>query len=155
MRQYVSHPDCRATAGGATQGSNCEADEMVAEGRGYAREAEPMQQLAHAALVQGDAPLTRNPRLDVHAAPAHNAVHLDIWPHPYPVRDLRLLLARKPARRSATMPVTQTRKADRIVAVPLRWPSSGCAAGTLLASYAQSHKVCRSMPAARAASARL
>ncbi len=45
-----------------------------------------------AAHVQGDAPLTRDPRLDVHAPPAHNAVRRDVGPGAYQTRNLRLLL---------------------------------------------------------------
>ena len=66
-----------------------------------------MQQLAHAALVQSDAPLTRDPRLDVRTAPAHDTVHLDVGTTPYPARDLSLLLGRQPGLGSATVPVGQ------------------------------------------------
>lgn len=45
-----------------------------------------------AALVQGDAPLTRDPRLDVHAALAHNAVRRDVGPGARQTRNLRLVL---------------------------------------------------------------
>ncbi len=36
---------------------------------------------------QGEAPLTRDPRLDVHAAPTHDASRREVRPKPYPVRD--------------------------------------------------------------------
>ena len=86
----------------------------MARARGHAGKAEPVQQLANAALVQGDAEPARNPRLDVHAAPAHDAVHLDIGSRPHPVCDLRLLFGRKPGQCAAAMPVAQACNAVRV-----------------------------------------
>ncbi len=68
--------------------------------REHAGKPKPMQpgqskdfaRLADAALVQGNAPLARDPSLDIYTAPTYDAVHLDIWSRPHPVCDLGLLL---------------------------------------------------------------
>jgi len=89
----------------------------MAQARGDVGEAQAVQQLAHAALVQGDAEQLGDPRLDVRAPPPDNLVCLQIRPFAYPARDLALLLGRQPPRHPAAVPVGKAGHPVGVVAV--------------------------------------
>jgi hypothetical protein len=89
----------------------------MAQARGDVGEAQAVQQLAHAALVQTDAEQVRDPSLDVRAAPSHDLVFDQVRPSPHPARDLRLLIDRQTRRNAAAVPASQARHAVGIVAV--------------------------------------
>jgi len=90
----------------------------------------------------------------VNAPPAHDLVQVRIRPFNDQRTQLRHLRAGQGARTAGTHLRLQSGNARVVVAATLRWPSIGSADGTFLASYAQSHNVCRSMPFCAAAAPR-
>ena len=103
----------------------------VARAHRQATKAEAAQQLADTSLVQFDIELSRDLLPKVNNTPANHAVGLEDRPRSYPLGQRRFLLLRELARRTAAVrAVGQAGHAFGIVMMPLRWPSSGCAAGT-------------------------
>lgn len=97
------------------------------------REAEFLQQLAHVALVIGDAETIRDDALQIDAPPAHHAVNRPVRSHLDDLRQFGLRFRRRARHGAAISPLG---------------PSS-------LKRCTQSRSVWRSMPPIRAASSRL
>lgn len=109
----------------------------MARSRAHVREAEFLQQLAHVALVIGDAETIRDDALQIDAPPAHHAVNRQVRSRLDNLREFGLLFRRQ-ARRGA--------------AIPGILQSVGA---ILVEACTQSRSVWRSMPPIRAASSRL
>ena len=78
---------------------------------------EAMQQLAHRALGQADAPLLRDLARQIDTPPANHPVFGELWTGPHPPRHHRGLLAGELCRRTRRALVAQTAKPPRIVAM--------------------------------------